>query len=104
MCNTNLFSITSLNRCNCLTTSLSRASLADMLPVLVVHGGAGHIPKKRVQLSCAGVRAAVRGGYSKLQGQGSAMDAVVEAVTLLENDHHYNAGKHTPMTRAWSLS
>uniref|UniRef100_A0AAZ3Q7M5 Isoaspartyl peptidase/L-asparaginase n=2 Tax=Oncorhynchus tshawytscha TaxID=74940 RepID=A0AAZ3Q7M5_ONCTS len=88
----NLFRIRSLNRFTCLTISLSRASLADMLPVLVVHGGAGFIPKERVQMSCAGVQAAVRGGYSKLQGQGSAMDAVVEAVTLLENDHHYNAG------------
>ncbi|XP_031679405.1 isoaspartyl peptidase/L-asparaginase-like [Oncorhynchus kisutch] len=63
-----------------------------MLPVLVVHGGAGIIPKERVQLACAGVQAAVRGGYSKLQGQGSAMDAVVEAVTLLENDPHFSAG------------
>ncbi|XP_067092364.1 isoaspartyl peptidase/L-asparaginase [Osmerus mordax] len=64
-----------------------------MLPVLVVHGGAGHIPKERAELSCAGVRAATRGGYAVLQGGGSAMDAVVKAVSLLEDNPAYNAGR-----------
>ncbi|XP_071382276.1 isoaspartyl peptidase/L-asparaginase isoform X2 [Centroberyx affinis] len=63
-----------------------------MLPVLVVHGGAGLIPKERVELSSSGVRSAARGGYTILQGGGSAMDAVVEAVTQLENNPAYNAG------------
>ncbi|CAL8255161.1 unnamed protein product [Lota lota] len=62
-----------------------------MLPVLVVHGGAGHIPKERVEMSCAGVRAATRAGYAVLQG-GWSMDAVVEAVTHLENIPSFNAG------------
>ncbi|KAL0964440.1 hypothetical protein UPYG_G00323890 [Umbra pygmaea] len=70
----------------------SNGSVPGMFPVLVVHGGAGHIPNERAELSLAGVRAAVRGGYAILQGQGSAMDAVVEAVTLLENNPLYNAG------------
>ncbi|XP_030627058.1 isoaspartyl peptidase/L-asparaginase isoform X2 [Chanos chanos] len=64
-----------------------------MLPVLVVHGGAGHIPKERAELSCGGVMEAVRGGYSILRAGGSAMDAVVEAVTLLEDNPAYNAGR-----------
>ncbi|KAG7260883.1 hypothetical protein CRUP_018920 [Coryphaenoides rupestris] len=63
-----------------------------MLPVLVVHGGAGHIPKERAELSSAGVRAAARTGYAVLQGGRSSMDAVVEAVTSLENNPAFNAG------------
>ncbi|KAI1894777.1 hypothetical protein AGOR_G00119240 [Albula goreensis] len=66
--------------------------LVAMLPVVVVHGGAGHIPNERAETSCTGVRAAARGGYAVLKGGGSAMDAVVEAVTLLENNPAYNAG------------
>ncbi|XP_055027303.2 isoaspartyl peptidase/L-asparaginase [Misgurnus anguillicaudatus] len=64
-----------------------------MLPVIVVHGGAGHIPKDNAEISCAGVREAVRAGYAILQAGGSAMDAVVEAVTLMENNPIYNAGR-----------
>ncbi|KAM6956457.1 isoaspartyl peptidase/L-asparaginase [Aplochiton taeniatus] len=64
-----------------------------MLPVLVVHGGAGHIPKERAEVSGEGVRDAVRGGYSILKAQGTAMDAVVEAVTRMENNPVYNAGR-----------
>ncbi|KAJ8402723.1 hypothetical protein AAFF_G00363950 [Aldrovandia affinis] len=87
------------NTTQCTSTSaqLSLSALhwciaASMLPVVVVHGGAGHIPNKRAEFSCAGVRAATRGGYAVLRGGGSAMDAVVEAVTLLENNPIYNAG------------
>ncbi|KAG9275399.1 isoaspartyl peptidase/L-asparaginase [Astyanax mexicanus] len=64
-----------------------------MLPVVVVHGGAGHIPKDRAELSCAGVREAARGGYAVFKTGGSAMDAVVEAVTIMENNPAYNAGR-----------
>lgn len=64
----------------------------DMLPVIVVHGGAGHVPKDRVEISCRGVMDATRAGYAILRAGGSAMDAVVETVTLLENNPAYNAG------------
>ncbi|KAM3849898.1 isoaspartyl peptidase/L-asparaginase [Diretmus argenteus] len=63
-----------------------------MLPVLVVHGGAGHIPDDRAELACSGLCSATRVGYGVLQGGGSAMDAVVEVVTQLENNPMYNAG------------
>ncbi|KAF7659095.1 hypothetical protein LDENG_00003410 [Lucifuga dentata] len=63
-----------------------------MLPVVVVHGGAGHIPKERAVISSSGVCVAARGGYAILQRGGSAMDAVVEAVTQLENNPSFNAG------------
>lgn len=63
-----------------------------MLPVVVVHGGAGHIPKERAEMSSAGVREATRKGYAILKSGGSAMDAVVETVAMLENNPAYNAG------------
>ncbi|XP_072247602.1 isoaspartyl peptidase/L-asparaginase [Leuresthes tenuis] len=63
-----------------------------MLPVVVVHGGAGHIPKERSEKSTSGVCSAARSGYLVLQGGGSSMDAVVEAVTQLENNPSFNAG------------
>ncbi|KAK7148541.1 hypothetical protein R3I93_012773 [Phoxinus phoxinus] len=64
-----------------------------MLPVVVVHGGAGHIPKERAELSTIGVKEAARTGYAILQKGGSAMDAVVEAVTSMENNPRFNAGR-----------
>eukprot|EP00066_Takifugu_rubripes_P012195 XP_011601461.1 PREDICTED: isoaspartyl peptidase/L-asparaginase isoform X1 [Takifugu rubripes] len=63
-----------------------------MLPVVVVHGGAGHCPKERSESAKKGVCAAARAGYEVLRGGGSSMDAVVEAVTQLENNSLFNAG------------
>lgn len=63
-----------------------------MLPVVVVHGGAGHIPKERTEKAKQGVCAAARAGYAVFQGGASSMDAVVEAVTQLENNSTFNAG------------
>lgn len=63
-----------------------------MLPVVVVHGGAGQIPKERVEESTSGVCSAARAGYGVLLGGGSSVDAVVEAVSLMENNPAFNAG------------
>ncbi|KAM4591316.1 isoaspartyl peptidase/L-asparaginase isoform 1-T2 [Odontesthes bonariensis] len=63
-----------------------------MFPVVVVHGGAGHIPKERSEKSTSGVCSAARSGYLVLRGGGSSMDAVVEAVIQLENNPSFNAG------------
>ncbi|KAM9477905.1 isoaspartyl peptidase/L-asparaginase isoform 1-T2 [Clarias gariepinus] len=64
-----------------------------MLPVVVAHGGAGHIPKDRAESASAGVREATRKGYAILKSGGSAVDAVIEAVTILENNPRFNAGR-----------
>ncbi|XP_028280046.1 isoaspartyl peptidase/L-asparaginase-like [Parambassis ranga] len=69
-----------------------------MLPVVVVHGGAGHIPKERSKNSMSGVCSATRAGYAVLKGGGSSMDAVVEAVTQLENNPSFNAGCGSVLT------
>ncbi|XP_063348046.1 isoaspartyl peptidase/L-asparaginase [Pelmatolapia mariae] len=66
--------------------------MTDLLPVVVVHGGAGFVPKERSELSISGVCAAVRTGYAILKGGGSSMDAVVQTVIQLENNPAFNAG------------
>lgn len=73
-------------------STVSRCLVTTMLPVVVVHGGAGFIPKEKSEGAMEGVCAAARAGYTVLQGGGSSMDAVVEAVTQLENNSMFNAG------------
>ncbi|XP_044278051.1 isoaspartyl peptidase/L-asparaginase isoform X2 [Varanus komodoensis] len=59
---------------------------------IVVHGGAGKILKEREEGSRSGVKRAALKGYSILKQGGSALDAVEEAVRIMENDPHFNAG------------
>ncbi|XP_025072752.1 isoaspartyl peptidase/L-asparaginase isoform X2 [Alligator sinensis] len=63
-----------------------------MKPVIVVHGGAGRIFKEREDGSRSGVIRAALKGYSILKQGGSALDAVEQAVALMEDDPHFNAG------------
>lgn len=63
-----------------------------MKPVIVVHGGAGRIFKEREDGSRSGVIRAALKGYSILKQGGTALDAVEEAVVLMEDDPHFNAG------------
>lgn len=66
-----------------------------MLPVVVVHGGAGQVPKEYSEKATVGVCSATQAAYGILQDGGSSMDAVVEAVTRLEDDPFFNAGTKT---------
>ena len=64
--------------------------------VLLVHGGAYSLPKKRTDAersaADAGLRAAYRAGRTVLDAGGSALDAVCAAVVVLEDDPQFNAG------------
>lgn len=92
--------VPSVDRCSVLVWLLRL--IVRMLPVVVVHGGAGHIPKERSESAKKGVCAAARAGYDVLRGGGSSMDAVVEAVTQLENNSLFNAGNITPDSKLQS--
>uniref|UniRef100_A0A8D0C1Z4 Isoaspartyl peptidase/L-asparaginase n=1 Tax=Salvator merianae TaxID=96440 RepID=A0A8D0C1Z4_SALMN len=63
-----------------------------MKPVIVVHGGAGRIPQEREDGSRLGVTRAALKGHSILKRGGSALDAVEEAVAIMEEDPQFNAG------------
>jgi isoaspartyl peptidase/L-asparaginase-like protein (Ntn-hydrolase superfamily) len=65
---------------------------------LAVHGGAGTIPAASLNAAATkahheGLRAALRAGFAVLQAGGGAVDAVCAAVTALEDDPLFNAGR-----------
>jgi beta-aspartyl-peptidase (threonine type) len=67
-------------------------------PVLLVHGGAWAIPEADAAAHRAGVRKALEEGWKVLQGGGPAQEAVVAAVTVLEDDPTFDAGRGSFLT------
>jgi beta-aspartyl-peptidase (threonine type) len=68
-------------------------------PVLLVHGGAWALPDEMVEAHLDGVRAAMAAGWSVLNKGGSALDAVEEAVVIMENDEAFDAGRGSFLNR-----
>lgn len=64
-----------------------------MEPRLIVHGGAWNIPDELESDHIKGVQRAVAEVYPKLQNGISALDAVEEAVKILEQDASFDAGR-----------
>jgi L-asparaginase / beta-aspartyl-peptidase len=67
-------------------------------PVLLVHGGAWDIPADQLQAHNFGVIRAVDVGYDLLGRGASALDAVEAAVTVLEDDEIFDAGRGSFLT------
>jgi beta-aspartyl-peptidase (threonine type) len=61
-------------------------------PVIVVHGGAGTWQPERSQPGLEGVKRAAKKGFEILAKGGSAVDSVMEAVAVMEDDGAFNAG------------
>jgi L-asparaginase / beta-aspartyl-peptidase len=68
-------------------------------PVLVVHGGAWAIPDDMVEAHLNGVRNACAAGWRALDQGGSALDAIEEAVVVLEDDETFDAGRGSFLNR-----
>ena len=68
-------------------------------PVLVVHGGAWAIPDDMVEAHLNGVRNAMEAGWRALKRGGTALDAVEEAVVVMENDETFDAGRGSFLNR-----
>jgi len=71
---------------------------------LAIHGGAGNITpaimnKEQEHQYTAGLRAALDAGYDVLRQNGAAVDAVVAAIEVLENNPLFNAGKGSVFTK-----
>lgn len=70
---------------------------------IAIHGGAGTIlreqmtPELETQIRSA-LEASVRAGHRILEQGGDALDAVIEAVKVLEDSPHFNAGKGSVLT------
>ena len=72
---------------------------------LAVHGGAGTIPREdatasRIAAHHEGLQRALAAGREILAAGGSALDAVTEAVVVLEDDPLFNAGRGGVFTAA----
>ncbi|MBW3086684.1 Isoaspartyl peptidase [Austwickia sp. TVS 96-490-7B] len=69
---------------------------------LVVHGGAGALPSAvdpEFDHACRdSLRAAIHAGRHILDNGGDALDAVCAAVTCLEDQDHFNAGRGAALT------
>jgi len=61
-------------------------------PAIVVHGGAGRWHPDHSQAALDSVKKAAQVGYEILEGEGSALESVTEAVALLEDSGIFNAG------------
>lgn len=59
---------------------------------MVVHGGAGAWSPERSQPGLEGVKRAAKTGFDCMSKNGSAVDAVTEAVAAMEDDGAFNAG------------
>jgi len=69
-------------------------------PTLLVHGGAWAIPDDMVEAHRLGVSNALAIGYAMLEDGASAVDAVEAAVTILEDDETFDAGRGSFLTSA----
>jgi beta-aspartyl-peptidase (threonine type) len=75
-----------------------------MAVTLVIHGGAGNIhpgmmTKQQEVEYHEGLETALKKGYNLLNGGADAMDAVVAAITELENNPIFNAGRGAVFTK-----
>ena len=68
-------------------------------PILIVHGGAWAIPDDMQEAHEQGVFDALQTGYALLEKGASAVDAVEAAVTRLEDDATFDAGRGSFLTR-----
>jgi beta-aspartyl-peptidase (threonine type) len=68
-------------------------------PVLVVHGGAWAMPDDMVEAHLRGVRNALAAGWRVLDAGGAALDAIEEAVVVMEDDETFDAGRGSFLNR-----
>jgi isoaspartyl peptidase/L-asparaginase-like protein (Ntn-hydrolase superfamily) len=78
--------------------------------VLAIHGGAGPAPEgapdggaARWPRQAAGLAGALRAGLAVLSAGGPAFEAVIAAVSVLEDDEEFNAGRGSALTAAGTV-
>lgn len=72
--------------------------MTEARTTIVVHGGAGPEPPEDRAARRAGVARAAEAGHAVLASGGSALDAVLAAVVVLEDDPAFNAGLGSVLT------
>jgi len=81
---------------------IATMSHAATTPVLVIHGGSGVIrrgmdPAREKDIRAA-LKRALQSGYAQLKAGKPALDGVTAALTVLEDDPNFNAGKGSVFT------
>jgi beta-aspartyl-peptidase (threonine type) len=69
-------------------------------PTLLIHGGVGPYEKEFEEPRRAGLARAAEAARAVLAANGTALDAVVRAVTVLEDDPVFNAGRGSVLNAA----
>lgn len=98
-----IFTVLCINMA-CQPEKLNQSTGSESFPItLVIHGGAGTIRKEnmtaeRERKYHEALQHALDTGYSVLQKGGRSLDAVIAAVTFLENSPLFNAGKGAVFT------
>ena len=70
-----------------------------MKPILVIHGGAWAMPDDGVAAHERGIESALKAGWDALRQGGTAVDAVEAAITVMEDDDTFDAGRGSFLTR-----
>lgn len=71
-----------------------------MKPSIIVHGGAWDIPDSLIEKNTRGCESAAAAGFEVLRLGGSALDAVETAVSVLEDDSSFNAGRGSVLNQS----
>jgi beta-aspartyl-peptidase (threonine type) len=79
--------------------SAFQGNLLPTDPVLVIHGGAWAMPDDMVDAHLRGVSNALAAGWRVLERGGTALDAVEEAVVIMEDDETFDAGRGSFLNR-----
>jgi beta-aspartyl-peptidase (threonine type) len=72
---------------------MNSVNAASPQPVLVIHGGAWDMPDDAIAAHKRGIAAALQAGWSALERGGTSVDAVEAAVTVMEDDDNFDAGR-----------
>ncbi len=82
-----------------MSSPASQTSSRTSHPVLLIHGGAWAMPDDAIAPHERGVGAALAAGWAVLEKNGSAIDAVEAAITVMEDDDTFDAGRGSFLTR-----
>lgn len=77
--------------------------MSGVVPIVLVHGGAGELPETARAAHAEGCRLAAERGLAVLLATGSSIDAAVAAVRVLEDDPRFNAGTGACLTSAGTI-
>uniref|UniRef100_A0A8D8Y8X9 Probable isoaspartyl peptidase/L-asparaginase GA20639 n=3 Tax=Cacopsylla melanoneura TaxID=428564 RepID=A0A8D8Y8X9_9HEMI len=75
-----------------------QSNMAQVEPVILIHGGAGDIPESKVQGKLDGVKKAVRLGHKKFIETGCVLEGTQAAIEYMEEDDNFNAGRGSVLT------